>query len=719
MPPASKKGERVALLLINSPEFVEAFFAPGKIGAVVVPLNWRLVADELEFILKDSGATRLVFDDDFVETVAELHGRGDKTDVRQRLPVASAEVAFFADDYRAFRDAASDAEPEIGGRDDDMVYIMYTSGTTGLPKGVMHTHNTCIWGCITIAASTYYRENDRFLSPLPMFHVGALTPITLNVYRGVTSVVMRSFDPVRVWELIDQEKITIGLAVPAMLNFMPQVPNLERYDFSQWRWCMSGAAPVPESLIEACAEIGIEVHQIYGLTESCGPAALIDPENALKRIGSTGKAFFHTDVRIVAPDGTDCPPDVAGEVGRVAVRGRGEGGRGADRGGRHQLLPWQARELQAAERGGLCRCAAAQPEWQDPKARIARSVPGAGAGLTCMDLGELQSRLGPFCTARYGRAVRVFDVHTMPGHAGFSYGFSVDHDDGVESWFIRLPPPNVNWRGTADVLRQVEVLNALGGTDVPHCSVRWSGADLEWFGCPHFVVQKLDGDVLRLGPGEWAAALSEERCLDMGNQVMTALAGIHKVDPRKAPYLGDAVPFAEDVARWDRFYERAADPECLAGVPDCRRRLLDTLPTDAPVGVFHGDFQTSNLFFDAGRTATPRLFAVIDWELTGIGATSNDVGWICTFSDREAWAEGDGARPAFLDPDTLVDLYIAAYGDPLPDLNWFRALAAYKFAIITGFNLSLHRRGKRVDPSREVTALSITPLIDRALDLLG
>ena len=309
-----EKGERVALLLMNSPEFVEAFFALGKIGAVVVPLNWRLVPDELEFILKDSGATRLIFDDDFVDTVAELHGRGDKTDVTQWLQVASGDVAYFASDHRAFRDAASDAEPAIGASDEDMVYIMYTSGTTGLPKGVVHTHNTCIWGSITIAATTYYREKDRFLSPLPMFHVGALTPLTLNVYRGTTSIVMRSFDPVRAWELIDEEKITTALAVPAMLNFMLQVPNLERYEFSQLRWCMSGAAPVPESLIEACAKIGIEVHQIYGLTESCGPAALIDAENALKRIGSTGKAFYHTDVRIVAPDGSDCPPDVPGEV---------------------------------------------------------------------------------------------------------------------------------------------------------------------------------------------------------------------------------------------------------------------------------------------------------------------------------------------------------------------------------------------------------------------
>ena len=188
----------------------------------------------------------------------------------------------------------------------------------------------------------------------------------------------------------------------------------------------------------------------------------------------------------------------------------------------------------------------------------------------------------------------------------------------------------------------------------------------------------------------------------------------------KTPYLGDAMPFAEDVERWDRFYERAADPELLAGAQDCRRRLLETLPADAPVGLFHGDFQTSNLFFDARADgATPKLLAIIDWELTGIGATLNDIGWICTFSDRDAWAKGEVERPMFLAPDTLMALYVDAYGDPLPDLNWFRALAAYKFAIITGFNLSLHRRGKRVDPSWEATALSMTPLIDRALELLG
>jgi aminoglycoside phosphotransferase (APT) family kinase protein len=111
---------------------------------------------------------------------------------------------------------------------------------------------------------------------------------------------------------------------------------------------------------------------------------------------------------------------------------------------------------------------------------------------------------------------------------------------------------------------------------------------------------------------------------------------------------------------------------------------------------------------------------VIDFELTGIGATLNDVGWICTFSDREAWRTETGElRPMFLDPETLVAFYEEAWGEPLPDLAWYRALAAYKFAGITGFNLMLHRRGKRHDPLWETTRLSMTPLVDRALELLS
>jgi aminoglycoside phosphotransferase (APT) family kinase protein len=224
----------------------------------------------------------------------------------------------------------------------------------------------------------------------------------------------------------------------------------------------------------------------------------------------------------------------------------------------------------------------------------------------------------------------------------------------------------VQWRGTADVLRQVCALSALDGTGVPHCTVKWSGADLEWFGCPYFVVPKLSGDVLRLGPGDWGNKLAPAVLYDAAGQAMRALAGIHRVAWReKCAYLGDPVPFAEDVERWDRFVPKLAELQRFARRERVRARLLAALPASAPIGLFHGDFQVANLFFSfAGE-----LLAVIDWELTGIGATLNDVGWVATVQHRGG--VGRDARPidperGFPNGDELVALYQDAWGATLP-----------------------------------------------------
>jgi acyl-CoA synthetase (AMP-forming)/AMP-acid ligase II len=314
-----KPGDRVGLLLMNGVEFMESFFAIAKLGAVVVPLNWRLVADELEFILENSGASVLVFDDAFQAMVTDLHGRGERTAVRTWVQVTDGDVAAFATTYAALQSAATAVEPALGGAEDDMLYIMYTSGTTGLPKGAVHTHNTCLWALLTMNVVTDLRGGDRYLHLLPMFHVGALTPVTYCVYRGATSVIARSFDPVMAWRVTERERVAVMLAVPAMLNFMWQVPNRDDFDRSSLRWIMSGAAPVPVSLIQEYASVGIEILQIYGLTETCGPACVIDAEHAIAKAGSTGKGFFHTDIRIVNDAGEDCAP---GEPGEVLVRGR-------------------------------------------------------------------------------------------------------------------------------------------------------------------------------------------------------------------------------------------------------------------------------------------------------------------------------------------------------------------------------------------------------------
>lgn len=306
-------GDRIGLLLMNGVEFVETFFAASKIGAVNVPLNWRLVADELEFILKDSGTTVLVFSEELAEVCAELASRGDKTDISTWIQVGGT-TAEGVLSYDAWVGAAADSEIDSTASGDDYAFIMYTSGTTGLPKGVIHSHDTVMWSILTGTASLDFRLEDRFLNSLPLFHVGALNPVLANVYAGGTTVLMRSFDPGESWRLITEEKINSTLMVPAMLQFMQMTYNAEAHDISTLRWILSGAAPVPVSLIEAYSALGVEIHQVYGLTETAGPGCVIIGEDATTRVGSTGRAFFHGAVRVVREDGTDCDPGESGEV---------------------------------------------------------------------------------------------------------------------------------------------------------------------------------------------------------------------------------------------------------------------------------------------------------------------------------------------------------------------------------------------------------------------
>ena len=181
-----RKGDRVATLLMNGLEFVETFFGGAKIGTVLTPLNWRLVADELAFMLTDSGAETLVFGREFRTVVADLHARGRQgTAVRTWIYVGKpADRPPFAVSYDDLHGAASARESEIMAENDDLLYVMYTSGTTGLPKGAMHSHGTTMWAVLTLCATADLRFKDRYLICLPLFHVGALTPLLATVYVG-------------------------------------------------------------------------------------------------------------------------------------------------------------------------------------------------------------------------------------------------------------------------------------------------------------------------------------------------------------------------------------------------------------------------------------------------------------------------------------------------------------------------------------------------------
>jgi acyl-CoA synthetase (AMP-forming)/AMP-acid ligase II len=269
-------GDRVALLLMNGSEIFESYMAIAKLGGIAVPLNWRLVPDELSFLLRDCGAIGLIYGDDFDDNVAEIARRGSAgSGVGSWLRVGrEAERPDFALSYDAAQESASSAAPEmLAGGDDDLL-ILYTSGTTGRPKGAVHTHNTALWGGTGFNLSLDMRYRDAWLLFMPAFHVGALNPFVSCMQRGMTCVVMRAFEADAAWQVIERERITNFIAVPAMLNAM--LPAVERgeVDASSVRWILTGGAPVPVPLLEAYARHDIGILGGYGLTEACGLGCL-------------------------------------------------------------------------------------------------------------------------------------------------------------------------------------------------------------------------------------------------------------------------------------------------------------------------------------------------------------------------------------------------------------------------------------------------------------
>ena len=318
-------GDRVATLLKNSIEFIETYFAVAKIGAVMVPVNWRLVAAEIRYILQDSGARALVYDSDFDEAVNTLHAddtgvdKGVETWVRRDN--AHGAAPDFAQDYDAFTAGAATVEPPVGACDDDNLFIMYTSGTTGHPKGAVHSHDGMLWSQLTSMSTSDMRGDDRWLLALPMFHVGCLNPTSLLVHRGGTGIIMRELDMGAMFRCIEQEKVSIFMAVPALMQFMLATPEMQECDISSVRWIATGAAPVPVSLLHDYEKLGIRIFQAYGLTESCGPGTLLLHEDAESKVGSCGKPQMHTEAKIIDASGNTIPMG-SQEAGELLLAGR-------------------------------------------------------------------------------------------------------------------------------------------------------------------------------------------------------------------------------------------------------------------------------------------------------------------------------------------------------------------------------------------------------------
>lgn len=315
------KGDRVALLLQNGADYMELFFAIAKIGAICVPLNWRLAAEELVYILKDSGACTLVFGSNHGGLVADIQARGNTaTDIRRWLALGDAAgLGIQATAFDDLRTHAPGFEPQMAGFEDDPLYIMYTSGTTGLPKGTIHSHNTVLWAIASMAATWEMRQADRFLVALPLFHVGALSPALMAVYCGIAVVVPGGFDASGFWKIVAAERVTNSLMVPTMLTLMLQAAEKDGCDHSSLRWLAVSGAPVPISLLETYKALGIELQQLYGLTEACGPGCQLTGDDVARKAGSAGRSFLHNDIRVVDDAGRDV---ATGERGELVIQGK-------------------------------------------------------------------------------------------------------------------------------------------------------------------------------------------------------------------------------------------------------------------------------------------------------------------------------------------------------------------------------------------------------------
>lgn len=304
-------GDRIAVLGKNNEHITTTMFAALKLGAVFVPVNFRLKAPELVYILNNCSASLLVYDKEFSSTVDMIRSEISVTDYLMGGGKDS--------EFEAALKNMDDDEPSATRGGSDPAVILYTSGTTGNPKGAILSHDNLFWASLGLVHSIDWFSKYRFLSIAPLFHSGGLAPMMGNIHAGVTTVFMPDFDPSKVWQTIEKEKINFMMSVPAMLSFMLLVPGIDKMDLSSLKHVVCGGSMVPESLILTYKDMGIKVENVFGITEYTGAVTFWTHDMDMSKSASVGLPVFHGNVKI-------CPPGedeelAPGEVGEICCSG--------------------------------------------------------------------------------------------------------------------------------------------------------------------------------------------------------------------------------------------------------------------------------------------------------------------------------------------------------------------------------------------------------------
>jgi long-chain acyl-CoA synthetase len=308
--------QRVAFLAKNCLEYFEVSFGAAKLNAVVVAINWRLTPAEIAYTINDAGAQVLIVGPDFFDTVDAL---------RERLTAPKRIVAIGEDSrwpsYETWLGAATARDPLSPVQDQDICSQLYTSGTTGLPKGVLTTNANLFTLLGRVQGSWRFDRSSVNLVCMPLFHIAGSAWALAGMDVGATSILVRDFNPEEILDLIEVEGVTNALFVPAMLGFMTRVAGAERRQFPVLRSIVYGASPITdETLLAAMRVFKCEFVQLYGMTETTGAitelsAADHDPSGPKAYLlRSAGKPFPWVELRIVDPEGRDCPTGQVGEL---------------------------------------------------------------------------------------------------------------------------------------------------------------------------------------------------------------------------------------------------------------------------------------------------------------------------------------------------------------------------------------------------------------------
>lgn len=307
------RGDRIAFLGANCPEMIVLTFACARLGAMLVPLNWRLAPPEHAYILNHCGATALVCEPDFAS------GETVYREAASALRLVTTGPA--SGDWYSF-ESLCDGDQEFSGPAvgaETPVMMIYTSGTTGKPKGAVLSQNAVFWNAVNSTHLHDLTSTDHVLTSIPMFHVGGLNIQTLPaLHAGATVTLHRRFDPGATLRAFNQDRPSLAVLVPAQIQALMEHPDWQACDLSSLRMVTTGSTIVPHRLIRALHDRGVPVGQVYGTTETAPIAVCLRGDLARDHVGQAGLPALHCDLKLVDDDGHEV---AAGQPGEVLVRG--------------------------------------------------------------------------------------------------------------------------------------------------------------------------------------------------------------------------------------------------------------------------------------------------------------------------------------------------------------------------------------------------------------